>query len=338
MKTLKVVLSMSILLMLTLIPFRVDAKGQFKDVSDKHWAQEEIDYLTSKQFINGFPDGSFKPNDRMNRADVAVVIAKVLQLELDRASDINFKDVPDHHYAKDAIAAVAKRGIIQGYNGSYSPKKLLTRGEIAAIFTRAFELSGHSGKDFKDVGRNHIFYKDVQAMAANQVTTGYAGDLFKPSENVTRAEFTVFLTRAMKLNKEESEPKKEESNQFELEVLKLTNEMRLEHGLQTLKRDTKVEQVAQKKSEDMRDKNYFDHTSPTYGSPFDMLKSHGISYRFAGENIAAGQVTPKEVVEAWMNSQGHRENILNPNYTHLAVGYAEGGSYLHYWTQMFTAY
>jgi len=82
---------MSILLMLTLIPFRVDAKGQFKDVSDKHWAQEEIDYLTSKQFINGFPDGSFKPNDRMNRADVAVVIAKVLQLELDRASDINFK-------------------------------------------------------------------------------------------------------------------------------------------------------------------------------------------------------------------------------------------------------
>jgi len=83
-------------------------------------------------------------------------------------------------------------------------------------------------------------------MAANQVTTGYAGDLFKPSENVTRAEFTVFLTRAMKLNKEESEPKKEESNQFELEVLKLTNEMRLEHGLQTLKRDTKLNKLRKK--------------------------------------------------------------------------------------------
>lgn len=335
MRTLRVLLSLVILLMF--IPFHVGAKSPFIDVSDKHWAQKEIEYLTSKQLMNGFSNGTFKPDDKINRADVAIVIAAVLQLELDSTNQIDFKDVPTNHYAKDAIKAVAEKGIIQGYNGNYSPKRYLTRGEIAAIFTRAFDLSGHSGKDYKDVGSNHIFYKDVQAMAANQITTGYAGNLFKPSENITRAEFAVFLTRAMKLNEEES-ASQEENHQFESEVLKLTNEMRLQHGLPALKRDTKVEKVARKKSENMRDENYFSHTSPTYGSPFDMLKSHGVAYRFAGENIAVGQQAPRDVVDDWMSSPDHRINILNPDYTHLAIGYAEGGSYHHYWTQMFTAY
>jgi len=86
---------------------------------------------------------------------------------------------------------------------------------------------------------------------------------------------------------------------------------------------------------DMRDKNYFSHQSPTYGSPFSMMKNFGISYRTAGENIAAGQQTPQEVVTAWMNSPGHRANILNKSFTHIGVGYAKGGSYGHYWTQMF---
>ena len=82
----------------------------------------------------------------------------------------------------------------------------------------------------------------------------------------------------------------------------------------------------------MKDNNYFDHNSPTYGSPFDMMKQFGISYTSAGENIAQGQQTPEEVVEAWMNSQGHRENIMNASFTHIGVGYVESGNY---WTQQF---
>jgi uncharacterized protein YkwD len=82
----------------------------------------------------------------------------------------------------------------------------------------------------------------------------------------------------------------------------------------------------------MRDNKYFSHTSPTYGSPFRMMKSFGITYRSAGENIARGQATPQAVVNAWMNSSGHRANILNSSFTHIGVGYAENGRY---WTQMF---
>lgn len=123
----------------------------------------------------------------------------------------------------------------------------------------------------------------------------------------------------------------------EEEVLSLVNQERSKIGLKPLQMDWELARVARMKSQDMAQKNYFSHTSPTYGSPFDMMKQFGISFRTAGENIASGQTTPKEVMESWMNSQGHRANILKPEYTHLGVGYYRGGSYGHMWTQMFIA-
>lgn len=119
---------------------------------------------------------------------------------------------------------------------------------------------------------------------------------------------------------------------FETEVIRLVNIERSKNGLAPLTHDWELSRVARYKSQDMKDKNYFSHTSPTYGSPFDMIKSFGISYRSAGENIAKGQTTPQMVVNSWMNSQGHRANILNKSYTHIGVGYVKSGNY---WTQMF---
>ncbi|PTY78770.1 hypothetical protein B5V89_08465 [Heyndrickxia sporothermodurans] len=121
-------------------------------------------------------------------------------------------------------------------------------------------------------------------------------------------------------------------NAFEKQVVDLTNKERAKNGLPALKIDTELSKVARTKSNDMAKNKYFDHTSPTYGSPFDMMKKFGISYRSAGENIAMGQRSPEEVVNAWMNSAGHRANILNKNYTHIGVGYVENGNY---WTQEF---
>lgn len=121
---------------------------------------------------------------------------------------------------------------------------------------------------------------------------------------------------------------------IEHDVIQLCNQERAKHGLQPLSPDWQVSRVARHKSTDMRDKNYFSHTSPTYGSPFDMLKAYNVSYRAAGENIAKGQRSAQQVVQSWMNSSGHRQNILSPNYTHIGVGYADGGTGP-YWTQMF---
>ncbi|WP_066392528.1 CAP domain-containing protein [Neobacillus mesonae] len=119
---------------------------------------------------------------------------------------------------------------------------------------------------------------------------------------------------------------------YEQKVVDLTNQERAKNGLPGLKVDVELSKMAHEKSRDMSTNSYFDHTSPTYGSPFDMMKQYGISYRYAGENIAMGQKTPEEVVKAWMNSEGHRKNILSPNFTHIGVGYVSQGNY---WTQEF---
>ncbi|MEN1970224.1 CAP domain-containing protein [Lentibacillus sp. N15] len=131
---------------------------------------------------------------------------------------------------------------------------------------------------------------------------------------------------------QQSQEKAQGLSQYEQQVVDLTNQEREKQGLSPLKADTELSKVAHEKSRDMSANNYFSHNSPTYGSPFDMMKSYGISYQSAGENIARGQQTPEEVVNAWMNSEGHRANILNAKFTHIGVGFVENGNY---WTQEF---
>ena len=132
--------------------------------------------------------------------------------------------------------------------------------------------------------------------------------------------------------KQTTAPASSQVSAFEQQVLDLTNQERAKIGVPALNLDVELSKVAREKSRDMQAKGYFDHNSPTYGSPFDMMKKFGISYRTAGENIAMGQQSPQEVVTAWMNSEGHRKNILNANYTHIGIGHVAQGNY---WTQMF---
>lgn len=122
---------------------------------------------------------------------------------------------------------------------------------------------------------------------------------------------------------------------IEYEVIKLVNIERSKNGLSQLTADWQLSRVARYKSTDMRDKNYFSHYSPTYGDPFKMMHDFGISFYAAGENIAKGQPTPQAVMQAWMNSPGHRANILNPQFNEIGVGIAKASNGTIYWTQEF---
>ncbi|MHB1167205.1 MAG: CAP domain-containing protein, partial [Carboxydocellales bacterium] len=123
-------------------------------------------------------------------------------------------------------------------------------------------------------------------------------------------------------------------SQFELKVVDLVNIERGKAGLKPLVADPLLGKGARAKSQDMADQGYFAHNSPKYGTPFEMMKSFGISYMTAGENLAAGQSTPEAVVAGWMNSPGHRANILNGNFGKIGVGYVSANqNYHHYWTQ-----
>jgi uncharacterized YkwD family protein/spore coat assembly protein SafA len=122
---------------------------------------------------------------------------------------------------------------------------------------------------------------------------------------------------------------------LEQQVIDLVNKNRVSAGLAPLKANWELSRVARYKSQDMINKNYFSHTSPTYGSPFQMMESFGIRFSAAGENIAYGQRTPQEVMNAWMNSPGHRANIMSSVYNQIGVGVAKKSNGTCYWTQEF---
>ena len=178
------------------------------------------------------------------------------------------------------------------------------------------------------------FLKQYENHSKQQVTQSENKKEQNKTEQPQQApeEASVQQNPSEQLSKKEQTAESTILSEYELVVVELTNVERQKHGLAPLKIDEALSKVARVKSEDMAKQNYFSHNSPTYGSPFDMMKQFGISYRTAGENIAMGQRSPQEVVNAWMNSEGHRANILNSNFTHIGVGHASNGNY---WTQQF---
>ena len=119
-------------------------------------------------------------------------------------------------------------------------------------------------------------------------------------------------------------------SQIEKAAAELVNEKREDNGLRPLQISVNLSAKARVKAQDMKKNNYFSHTSPTYGSPFAMMQSLGVTYRSAAENIAMGYRTAEAVVNAWMASPSHRANILSTRYDSMGIGFADG-----YWAQWF---
>ncbi len=169
----------------------------------------------------------------------------------------------------------------------------------------------------------------------------YYRDYYKPNQETPNKpnddkEQPVEPEKPVEKPTENTEPNiTDQTKAVELEVVRLVNEERKKAGLASLTHNDELSRVARFKSQDMADKNYFSHNSPTYGDPFTMMKNFGINYRTAGENIAKGYPNAQSVVKGWMNSPGHRANILNPKFGTIGVGYVVKNGTT-YWTQMFT--
>lgn len=180
--------------------------------------------------------------------------------------------------------------------------------------------------------------KESVQVPAQEKTTSNAKVEEKP---VAKTPETTQPTQSTTVNEQQpqsqastvkEEPKQQVDASITLQVVELTNKEREKAGLQPLQVDSALMANAQEKSQDMKNNNYFSHQSPTLGSPFDQMKKRGITYTAAGENIAKGQTTAEQVVQGWMDSPGHRANILDSKFTHIGVGYVAEGNY---WTQQF---
>lgn len=180
--------------------FTADAAVKsFKDVSKDAYYYKAVQDLVEKGVIDGYPDGTFKPNNSVTRAEFSAFLAKILDLDTTDISNPNFKDVHTNAWYYNAVAALANQGLVGGYeDGTFQPNKQITRAEIAALLTRVCNLSadGQTTLPFADVPANSWYKEVVTALYQSKLVSGKTNTTFAPNDHATRAEATVFLHRA----------------------------------------------------------------------------------------------------------------------------------------------
>ncbi|WP_342558914.1 putative Ig domain-containing protein [Metasolibacillus sp. FSL K6-0083] len=166
----------------------------FHDV-ERHWAKEMIEELTALGIIQGFEDGTFRPNAPISRMHVAVLLTRVFSLDAVREAD-GFSDVPSTHPYYEAIQTLQQAGIIDGANGAFLPAENMTRAQLAKVLVGVLELTPEGTSSFVDVASSHWSAGYIATLEREGITLGDSG-YFRPNEPVTRAQFVTFLYRIM---------------------------------------------------------------------------------------------------------------------------------------------
>ena len=206
------------------------------------------------------------------------------------------------------LVTASALNVIQGPGTNYNKVTIVYKNEYVRIFAQ--------------IGDWYVIQtdKDYVGMVSKQYIK-----LIYPTQNNTGTQDSTTPSQTENINGLTAD---------EQEVFNLVNAKRTATGLAALSIDAEVQKVARDKAQDMVDNNYFSHTSPIYGSPFDMMKSYGIKYKAAGENIA-GNSSNSGAVNAWMNSEGHKANILSNNYNYTGIGVVSSPKYGKIYVQMF---
>lgn len=167
------------------------------DLSENHPFYEEITYLMEKGVITGYPDGTIRPDREVTRAEAAVMIGRLKDLDgTKRATP--FRDVPAGHYASGYIAEAAEAGYVKGYgDGTFRPNAPIIRGDMALIVERVFGLVFTFNQSFTDVPQDAYYTEAISKILAANITIGYPDNTFRPKQAVTRGQFSAFLARAL---------------------------------------------------------------------------------------------------------------------------------------------
>jgi len=275
------------------------ANGGFFDVPKDSPYYAATSFCASKGYVNGYPDGTFKPGELITRAEMCEVLGRFLSLKADARAPMP-PDVTTGHWASGSISAVIANGIMAGYaDKTFRPENNLTRAELATIIVHAKQLPQPSYiRGFADVPKTHWAYKDVARVSAPPI----------PEPTPTEAE-----------------------------VARLINEARAKAGAEWLSIDPILCEIAHIKARDMIDYGYFDHKSPNWGTPDEMMDHLGVDFMYLGENIGYGAKTAAEVVGLWIDSPGHYANLIMKEYTKTGVACVTNEKGAAYWVQIFSS-
>ncbi len=330
-------------------PAKADAG--FKDLPSTYWATPAIMELVNAGYMEGFEDGTFRPNETITRAEAAAIIARTTGEAFSSNFPLQAVDVlPTHPYYAE-ICKLAELGIIQN-NEYVRPDEPLQRAHLAKMIALAFNITtdAQNKMTFKDLPKGYWAKDYIESLADIQIITGKTANKFEPTAYVTRAHLAAFAVRGMDFQQKVKNheiaydylikgyiPTLNEKANFAEEAIRNVNKIRQDNGLAPLKHDPLLSQLAVIKAQDMVQRNYFDHKSPHYGAPWDMAELFDYTYTSFGENIARNFNTAQAVTDAWMASAAHRENILKSSYTNIGIGIKRTVSGQYYWVQLFSS-
>lgn len=327
------------------------AETPYKDVKETHFAYKEIMKMTSLNYMTGTSSNSFQPNLNVTRAEAALTIARSLNLDQACTYQPKFTDVDPGAPYYNAVCQLAKAGIVNDTE-EFKPQSNLTRAQFTIMMVNAYQVEADSvnRKHFKDVKKDFWAKSQIESLADLGIVGAVDGVNFAPQRNVTRAQLAVMICRALEfkgkihdkrliydsLSKHYIETVNY-SKQWATEVVRLVNVERKKEDLPALIEDQDLSQIAVIKARDFVNRNYFNHYSPYYEQPWDLASLFDYEFSSLGENIARNYPSPSEVVKAWMASEGHRANILRPQYTNLGVGIKKSSDGTIYWVQLFAS-
>lgn len=171
------------------------SSAAYKDVPITYWAYHSIEQLSKTQIITGYTDGMFKPDATITRKQAAIMLARTLHLSADQTPEI--QDVNENTFGYKEIAAAVSAGLFHLKSGRFDPDEPLTREEMAKALAISFHLKGDRMSTFTDVPKTDPYYPYIDALAANDITTGYADHSFRPKGTVNRAQFAAFIGRTL---------------------------------------------------------------------------------------------------------------------------------------------
>lgn len=313
----------------------------FLDVSNSAWYVSAVEYVYANNIMSGIGNNMFDPNGYTSRAMMVQILYNMEGRPVVTISN-HFTDVsPDAWYAS-AVEWAMQKGITSGVSATkFAPNKDVTRQEVACFL---YKYASFKGKDVS--GRNSLSrfgdYEQVASWAVEAIQwannagiiSGTDKGMLNPLGNATRAENASMMQRYM-MSDSNSDSGNNNISQlvYAEQVVALVNEERAKENLAPLTMTESLKTVAEVRAEEIS--VLFAHQRPNGTSCFTVLREHGISFMCAGENIAYGYPSPESVVEGWMNSPGHRANIMDADFGHIGVGYYVKDSRA-YWVQLFT--
>lgn len=326
------------------VPAQAGSRGAFSDVPEKHWAFAAIEQAYADGVMTGtYYDAvtgvrQFSPEGSLSMAEWLSMLTRACWPE-----EVASAPASGSWYA-GAVAVAEHHGLLDGVE-DVPLEGALTRNAMAVVIRHVLEEQGVAMPDEEALRDTQAkigdwaqipaqYQESVAAVMALGILSGTdSSGTFAGGATFTRAQAAAVygrlegvLTAGAGLPSQETTPEAEDPVAA---VVRLVNEARAQEGLPPLEVLSELETAAEIRAQELG--TLFEHTRPDGRSCFTVLEECGVSsYRAAGENIAMGTDDPERVMELWMNSPGHRANILKSSFTHIGVGYHEGG-----WVQLF---